>query len=102
MSDIKTRPSWALLKMPEKRCSFKLIETIVNSEDGLESVIMDGDGGGEYNYRVVNRDSDADETYNVIFTRTQAQARRHANQFCFGGAPKLKKSGQCTFHYMAV
>ena len=82
--------------------SVKVIETIVNSEDGLESVIMDGDGKGEYNYRAVNRDTDADETYNVIFTRTHAQARRYANQFCFGGAPKLKKSGQCTFHYMAV
>ena len=68
----------------------RIIETVVNVEAGLESVIMMG-GNGEHNYRVVNRDTDANETFNMIFTHTYAQAKRYAKQFCFGLASKLEK-----------
>jgi hypothetical protein len=45
--------------------SIEIIATYRNEEEGLEAVVMDGND--EFNYRVVFRDSDADETVLVRF-----------------------------------
>ena len=45
--------------------STEIIATYRNAEEGLEAVVMDGDD--KFNYRVILRDSDADETVLVRF-----------------------------------
>lgn len=58
------------------------IETIAtyrNDTDGLEAVIMDGND--KFNYRVVFRDTDADETVFVRFTHTYLDCMKGVKEF---------------------
>ena len=58
------------------------IETIAayrNETDGLEAVIMDGND--KFNYRVVFRDTDADETVFVRFTNTYLDCMKGVKEF---------------------
>ena len=57
----------------------ELIATYRNETDGLEALVMDGND--EYNYRVVFRDSDADETVFVRFKHTYIEAYKDIKEF---------------------
>jgi len=62
--------------------SIELIKEIKNEEDGLAALIMDGNE--KYNYRVVLRDTDAEETIQVIFCHNYIDVEKFANEFVFG------------------
>ena len=55
------------------------VETYRNEEDGLEALIMDGKD--HLPFRVVFRDSDADATLFVLFTRTYESALKDVHEF---------------------
>ncbi len=57
----------------------ELIATYRNETDGLEALIMDGND--KHNYRVVLRDSDADETVFVRFKHTYIDAMKDVKEF---------------------
>ena len=57
----------------------ELIATYRNETDGLEALVMDGND--KYNYRVVFRDSDADETVFVRFTHTYLDCMKGIKEF---------------------
>ena len=56
-----------------------LFETVTNEDDGIEALIMDGNE--QYSYRVVYRDTDAEEAIGVVFCDTYLDAKRHADNF---------------------
>ena len=57
----------------------ELIATYRNDADGLEALIMDGND--RFNYRVVFRDSDADETIFVHFKHTYTACMEDVKEF---------------------
>ena len=57
----------------------ELIATYRNEADGLEALIMDGND--KFNYRVVFRDIDADETVFVRFTHTHLDCMKGVREF---------------------
>jgi hypothetical protein len=56
-----------------------LFETVTNEDDGIEALIMDGNE--THSYRVVYRDTDAEEAIGVVFCDTYLDAKRHADNF---------------------
>ena len=59
-----------------------LFETVTNEDDGIEALIMDGNE--KHSYRVVYRDTDAEEAIGVVFCDTYLDAKRHADNFARG------------------
>jgi len=57
----------------------ELLATLRNDNDGLEALIMDGND--KFNYRVVLRDSDADETIVVQFRHNYFECKNIALEF---------------------
>jgi hypothetical protein len=54
-----------------------------NIEDGIEAIIKDGNA--KYNYRVVVRDIDADETITIRFCHHYSQCVEYAKSFFIDG-----------------
>ena len=57
----------------------EIIATYRNEEEGLEALVMDGND--KFNYRVVFRDSDADETLFVRFKHNYFEAMQDIADF---------------------
>jgi len=57
----------------------EIIATYRNEEEGLEALVMDGNS--KFNYRIVFRDSDADETLFVRFKHNYLQTMRDVAEF---------------------
>lgn len=68
-----------------------VIATYRNDTDGLEAVIMDGND--KYNYRVVFRDADADETVLVRFKHTYLNCMDEVRQFLMDDFFHVEKLG---------
>ena len=62
--------------------ALETIATYRNEAEGLEAVVMDGND--EFNYRVVFRDSDADETLFVRFKHNYFEAMQDVADFLLG------------------
>jgi hypothetical protein len=62
--------------------SIEIIATYRNKAEGLEALVMDGNA--EFNYRVVFRDSDADETLFVRFKHNYFEAMQDVADFLLG------------------
>lgn len=60
----------------------EIITTYRNAEEGLEAVVMDGNEN--FNYRVVLRDSDANETVLVRFKHNYFEAMQDVADFLLG------------------
>lgn len=60
------------------------LSTLTNEADGLEAIIFDDPEVARI--RVVCRDTDADETFSVIWTLDIASAVKKARAFAFGEA----------------
>jgi len=60
------------------------VETYRNEEEGLEALVMDGND--RFPFRVVFRDSDADATLLVRFSRTYKAAMISVYEFLSTGA----------------
>ena len=61
----------------------KTIATYRNTDDGIEARIMDGND--RFNYRVVVRDTDADETITVRFCNDYSQCVEFAKTLFVDG-----------------
>ncbi len=57
----------------------ELIATYRNETDGLEALVMDGNDN--HNYRIVFRDSDADETILVRFKNNYIDVMKDVQEF---------------------
>ena len=57
----------------------EIIATYRNEEEGLEALVMDGNS--KFNYRIVFRDTDADETLFVRFKHNYLQTMRDVAEF---------------------